>query len=261
MKLFVRSYGEGYPLLILHGMFEMSDNWVLYAKHWAKKYKVIIPDLRNHGRSPHSPELTYEAMARDIKELLDELGIEKTKVVGFSMGGRLAMYMAQKYPGLFEKMVIIDISPREYTESEFFKQLTCVENFRKLVHFDPSQYKTRQEVEQALKEFLPNPKLTPLIVKNIKHENGKFAWKVNIKAIEENFDKLREQVIAPNKKITVPTLFVKAGNSHYIGDKDKELLEKTFENYKIETIEKASHFLPIEKPEVLKKIIDGYFEE
>ena len=86
MKLFYREYGSGKPLLILHGLFGLSDHWISIAKALLPGYRVIIPDLRNHGQSPHNPEMNYEVMTGDLLELLSDLNISEISVLGHSMG-------------------------------------------------------------------------------------------------------------------------------------------------------------------------------
>ncbi len=123
MKLFYRKYGEGKPLIITHGLFGMSDNWIPVAKKLAEHFKVYLPDMRNHGRSPHSEIHTYKAMSNDLFEFIEDKNIEKAIFVGHSMGGKTVLQFAEKFPERVKKMIIIDISPAEYIPSdEFFKR-------------------------------------------------------------------------------------------------------------------------------------------
>lgn len=85
MKLHVREMGEGFPLVILHGLFGFSDNWQTHAKKLAAYYRVVLVDLRNHGHSPWSDEFSYQLMVNDLKELVDDLGIQKMHLLGHSM--------------------------------------------------------------------------------------------------------------------------------------------------------------------------------
>ncbi len=110
MQLFNRKYGEGEPIIILHGLFGLSDNWVSIAKKLSNDYQIDVPDLRNHGNSPHSDEFSYDVLADDIIDFLESHSIEKANIIGHSMGGKTAIQIAAKRPGIINKLVIIDES-------------------------------------------------------------------------------------------------------------------------------------------------------
>ena len=118
MKLFYRHFGVGAPIIILHGLFGLSDNWVTHAKRIAEKFSVYLPDLRNHGQSPHSPTFNYAAMADDLYEFIDEHKLKNPVIIGHSMGGKVAMWFALEYPDLLEKLIVVDISPAKYADRD-----------------------------------------------------------------------------------------------------------------------------------------------
>ncbi|MCX6285110.1 MAG: alpha/beta fold hydrolase, partial [Bacteroidetes bacterium] len=66
MKLFCRQFGNGPPLVILHGLFGISDNWVSIARVLGEQYTVYVPDLRNHGQSPHSAVFNFNVLEDDL---------------------------------------------------------------------------------------------------------------------------------------------------------------------------------------------------
>ena len=82
MKLFYREFGSGIPLIILHGLYGSSDNWVSIARSLSKDFRVIIPDQRNHGLSPQSKVHTYESMSSDLDELVRDLKLTKFLLIG-----------------------------------------------------------------------------------------------------------------------------------------------------------------------------------
>jgi pimeloyl-ACP methyl ester carboxylesterase len=98
MKLHYQESGTGLPLLIIHGLFGSADNWRSMAKYFSRFYRVISVDLRNHGRSPHSDEQSFDLMARDMVELCDELQLDEVNVLGHSLGGKVAMCFAEMQP-------------------------------------------------------------------------------------------------------------------------------------------------------------------
>ena len=98
MKLFYRKFGEGPPLVILHGLYGSSDNWVSIAKKIGDSFTVYLPDQRNHGQSPHSDTHDYNSMRDDLFEMVSELRIKKFFLAGHSMGGKTAIAFAAKWP-------------------------------------------------------------------------------------------------------------------------------------------------------------------
>ena len=115
MKLNFKKLGEeGKPLLILHGLFGSSDNWGTLGKEFSKNNSVYLIDLRNHGRSPHSNEMTYSDMANDLLELIKDESIISPTILGHSMGGKVALMFAKNYPEYLEKLIVADIGLKAY---------------------------------------------------------------------------------------------------------------------------------------------------
>src|SRR5262245_25108709 len=114
MRLNFCCCGEGFPLLILHGLFGSSDNWRILSKTFEQHYKVFALDLRNHGSSPHDNDASYPAMARDIAEFFDEQQFGEAFILGHSMGGKAAMQFANDFPQRVRRLVVADIAPRTY---------------------------------------------------------------------------------------------------------------------------------------------------
>ena len=122
MDLFYREYGspgERPPLVFLHGLFGSSANWRGIARRFESDHHVVVPDLRNHGRSPHSDEVSYVAQVADVVSLLDRLGIAAGVLVGHSMGGKVAMQLALSRPDRVAGLVCVDIAPVDYPLDRF----------------------------------------------------------------------------------------------------------------------------------------------
>ena len=110
MKLFYREFGSGQPVIILHGLFGQSDNWVTVARRIADQFHVYIPDQRNHGQSPHASVHSFPAMADDLSVFIEEHNIVNPIIIGHSMGGKTAMTYALENAGAVKKLIVIDIS-------------------------------------------------------------------------------------------------------------------------------------------------------
>ncbi|HQQ11758.1 MAG TPA: alpha/beta fold hydrolase [Bacteroidales bacterium] len=117
MKLFFRRYGRkgDQPLIILHGLFGISDNWVTFGRRIADEgFDVIIPDQRNHGLSPHSDVFNYLALTDDLTELIEDEQIINPILLGHSMGGKVAMRFTLEFPELVNRLIVVDISLKAY---------------------------------------------------------------------------------------------------------------------------------------------------
>ena len=113
--LYSKIEGEGKPLLILHGYLGMSDNWkTLSSQYASESFQVHALDLRNHGRSFHSDEFSYEVMVQDVLDYCQGNNLESVSIIGHSMGGKVAMFFATKYPEMVGKLIVADIGPKYY---------------------------------------------------------------------------------------------------------------------------------------------------
>ena len=95
-ELNFKLFGQGDPIVILHGMFGMLDNWQLIAKQLAADYMVYAVDLRNHGRSPHSDEFGYDIMVEDLHHFMEENWLHHAHLIGHSMGGKVMKAIMEK---------------------------------------------------------------------------------------------------------------------------------------------------------------------
>ena len=259
MKLYYRKFGQGKPLFILHGLFGLSDNWATVGKMLAEHgsaslttgFEVYLIDLRNHGNSPHTNEWTYQAMANDIVELMDDLQINQQILLGHSLGGKVAMQFASLYPEKLEKLIVVDMAPKDYPGNQFGF-------IEKLLSLDLSEMKSRKEVEVGLKKIITDNATVQLLLKNIQwSENRKqeavaggslLEWKFNLKVIAENQNKIGETFSIKNK-IDTPTLFIRGERSKYILDEDIAEIKKIFSNSEFKTIAGAGHWVHADKPE------------
>ncbi|MDP3431510.1 MAG: alpha/beta fold hydrolase [Bacteroidota bacterium] len=151
MKLFFREEGEGFPIVIVHGLYGSSDNWLTVGKKLSARFKVYMIDQRNHGRSPNSEEHSYEALKNDLAEFFDQHKIEKAIVMGHSMGGKTAMCFAADYPERIEKLIVVDIAPKNYfllnDESQYFLHKNILQA---MLEIEFSRMESRKEVENYL---------------------------------------------------------------------------------------------------------------
>lgn len=249
MKLFYRKFGEGQPLIILHGLFGQSDNWNSLAKQFAEQgFEVYAVDQRNHGLSPHSDVWDYKAMSNDIFELIKEHELKNVILLGHSMGGKTAMQFAIDYPQYLEKLVVADIAPKYYPmhHQGVLQALQAV---------DFNVVKTRKEVEAVLSEYITDFGTKQFLLKNIFWiDDTEMAWRFNLKVIIQQIENVGQEVdhighaTPVDKSSDVSTLFLRGEHSNYILDEDLDLIQELFPNSILQTIEGAGHWLHAEKP-------------
>ena len=241
MKLHVREMGQGFPLIILHGLFGFSDNWQTHAKKFASYYRVILVDLRNHGHSPWSEEFSYQIMVDDVKELIDNLGIRKMHLLGHSMGGKVAMLFAQQYTAYLDKLIVVDIGMKAYPMHH--------QHILAGMHsIDLSVITARSQAEAILKEHIDSDGVRQFLLKNLYwKDKGKLAWRMNISVLEREMSEILAAL--PEKETFVPTLFIRGALSNYILDDDFAEIEEWFPEAEIVTIENAGHWVHAEAPE------------
>lgn len=256
MKLFFRSIGSGNPLIILHGLFGVSDNWVTLGRQFSERFHVIIPDLRNHGRSPHSHLFDFSSMEQDVLELIEEETSGKVILMGHSLGGRIAVNLALHYPAFFRKLVIVDISLRKYPPQR--EHLDLIEAMQSL---DLTNLRSRSEIEKLLRERIPSVKLRQFLLKNVYwRERGQLAWRLNLPVISKSLPAIFEGGIAPGT-FTGPTLFIRGERSPYIRDADLKAIHEKFPGATVRTIEGATHWVHADNPGEFYRVVTPFLED
>jgi len=260
MKLFHRIYGNGPPLIILHGLYGSSDNWVTIARILSDSFTVILPDQRNHGQSPHSEIHDYNSMRDDLFELVSDLSIKKFFLAGHSMGGKTAISFALKWPEMLNGLLIADISPftTETGRDSAFSQHS--EILRAILSIDLQKISNREQAEKLLSERISSAKVRGLILKNLQRVSANsFAWKLNPQSLMKNLDKITEGVERShsfNQQITgFPVIFLKGSESDYIPKEDFNDIMKVFPAAEIIEIPGAGHWIQADKPEEVVKYL------
>ncbi|GAB3703533.1 alpha/beta fold hydrolase [Spirosoma flavus] len=254
MKLFFRQVGEiGPAIVILHGIFGSSDNWLTISKTIASQgYRVFLVDQRNHGQSPRADENDYQSMAADLREFLIDHQLDAPILIGHSMGGKTVMQYAMLYGDTYQKLVIVDIAPKFYPVHH-------AELVRGLKAIDLASIKSRNEADAVLSQYEPILTVRQFLLKNLyRNEQGVFAWRLNLPVIERELHGIGEELTNP-RIVTEPTLFIRGSESPYILDEDIPAIKRIFPNVTIETIAGAGHWVQAEKPaefvEILMKFV------
>jgi esterase len=250
MQLNFRKYGEGPPIVILHGLFGMLDNWHTVSKMLAASFQVFAVDQRNHGQSPHSDEFDYHVLAQDIRDFLGEHGIRSTSILGHSMGGKTAMRVALKFPELVEKLIVVDIAPRAYTSlhDEILEALTSLQLHR---------FASRNAIDAELGNKVPDAAVRQFLMKNLaRDENGTFLWKMNLPVIAKNYGRILEG-IETQSSFLKSSLFIRSRKSSYIREQDIPEIKRLFPYSSFAGFE-TGHWVHAEAPEQLTRTVTDF---
>lgn len=247
-----RIVGAGKPLLILHGYFGMGDNWKSHANKLAEDgFEVHLIDQRNHGRSFHADAFDYELLVGDLYNYIQHHNLEKVDLLGHSMGGKTVMLFATEYPELVNKLVVADISPRNYPphHHDILAALNSV---------DFSKLTSRNSIDEKLAELIPEVGVRQFLLKNVyRKTKDELAFRFNLQSLTEN----NKEVGVALPSFTVfegETLFLRGGNSGYITTEDEPLIKAHFPNAIIKTIANAGHWLHAENPNDFYKELIGF---
>lgn len=251
MDLNFKSFGQGPPLVILHGLFGTLDNWQTLGKRWAEEFTVFLVDQRNHGRSPHEAGIDYPSMAADLKAFLEDNWIYETHVLGHSMGGKTAMQFALDYPEMVDKLVVVDIAPRAYPGGH-------EDIFEALLALDLAALGERSEADALLAKSIPQRGVRQFLLKNLtRTREGGYAWKMNLPVIYEHYAAILANVRAA-EPFAGPTLFVRGGQSDYVSDADWPAAQALFPQARLETVAGAGHWVHAERPEELYGLVKDF---
>ncbi|MEQ8517911.1 MAG: alpha/beta fold hydrolase [Cytophagales bacterium] len=252
MELFYRKHGEGRNIIILHGLFGSSDNWMTIAKMLADEYTVWTIDQRNHGQSPHSDDFTYEAMAGDLMEFIEDHNIHDPYLIGHSMGGKTVIEFLIRGHLIVPGAIIADIGPKAYPvhHQKILDGLNSI---------DIEKAKGRKEIEDQLKAYISEFGIRAFLLKNVKRkEDGSYEWSVNLPVITEQIENVGKGY-SDNHIYQGEVLFLRGGKSEYIKDEDFKFIKKIFPKAELETIENSGHWLHAEQPEPFVEIVRNHF--
>ena len=171
----MRSFGQQNPetILVLHGFFASSRNWRKISECLCAKYHVYALDLRNHGNSPHHPQMDYPAMTEDVLRFMDTHLLTDSHVMGHSMGGKVAMWLALNHPRRIDKLIVADIAPKAYQHS-FDKIINALQMLPII------ELENRKQAEVLLAETIPQLEYRQFLLQNLLLVNGSYQWRVDL---------------------------------------------------------------------------------
>jgi len=248
MDLSSQIVGEGEPLVILHGLFGSARNWGAICRALGDIRQVHALDLRNHGSSPWSDEMSYEAMAEDVADYIAKRGLAPCDMLGHSMGGKTAMHLALTQPELIERLIVVDIAPVGYIRESFPEYVAAMKRV------DLSRTTRRADVDAELAPAIPVDSLRAFLLQNLVSEHGHFHWRINLDGIGPNLPAI---IGFPEHHggFSSPTTFLAGERSDYIRPRDEAVIKALFPHSKLIEIGNSGHWPHAEQPEKFLKLV------
>ncbi|MEW8027786.1 MAG: alpha/beta fold hydrolase [Candidatus Thiodiazotropha sp.] len=253
LALHFREFGkpERPVLCLLHGLFGSANNWMGIVKYLQHDFRIITPDLRNHGRSPHHEGMDYALMAGDLLELFDQLGLSGVNLLGHSMGGKVAMWLSLQQPERIEKLVVADIAPVAYEHR--FDGI-----FEGLCGLPLGKIKHREDADRLLAEWVADKDVRQYLLQNLVKRNGDWSWRFNLDILRKAISHL-SGFPEPGRRIFAgEVLFIHGERSDYVRDAYRERMGKLFPHYRQRMLHDAGHWLYAEQPQYFAQAVKSF---
>nr|CAD7203099.1 unnamed protein product [Timema douglasi] len=260
--------GNDNPIIIMHGLLAVQpiarvtiQPPIMLLSVRKNVFQVIAVDARNHGDSPHTPELSYKHMASDVRLLINELQIRQASLIGHSMGGRVMMYFALTYPDIIDKLVVVDISPVRVSPGltvmpEYFAAMKSVN-----LDINTSLSVVRKKANHQLSKYISDEGVRQFFLTNlVEGEKGHYKWRINLDSISNNFGQIANFPSFGNT-FDKPTIFIGGANSDYIKPEDQPAIECLFTFSRFEYIDGASHWVHADKPHEFVLLVTNFLKE
>lgn len=240
---------DSVPLIIGHGLFGSARNWGVIARRLATRRDVIAIDQRNHGTSPRTTTHSYADLADDLAEVIQSHG-GVADVLGHSMGGKAAMYLALTQGQLLRKLVVADIAPVAYSHD----QSRHIHAMRAL---DLHNISTRGEADRRLAEAVEDPSLRAFFLQSLDLGVEPAVWRLNLDVLEASMS----QIVGWPQVEGVfdgPTLFVTGADSSYVLPDSRDAIRQLFPKAQFAKIPGAGHWLHAERPREFEQAVEVF---
>lgn len=253
IDLYYREEGDpqAKPLILLHGLFGSSANWMGIARRLESTWRIIIPDLRNHGRSPHVASMSYQQMAEDLISFMNRLEISAAHMIGHSMGGKLAMTLALEYGDRVNRLVVADAAPVSYAHR--FDAI-----FNGLQAIDLNRLSSRQEADQLLSETVESDATRQYLLQNLVKQSAGWSWRFNLVELAREIESIAGFPELGGQSFPGDVLLIYGGQSPYVKTEYLPVIHTFFPFARTRMLAGAGHWIYAEQPEQFTQIVKSF---
>jgi pimeloyl-ACP methyl ester carboxylesterase len=241
--------GDGPPVVFLHGLFGNARNFGTFQRALAGRFRVIALDMRNHGASPHAPDMRYPVLAGDVLETLEALGALPAAVIGHSMGGKAAMAAALMRPEAVTRLLVADIAPVVYQHGN-----AAVVEAMQAVPLTPEL--ARAQADAALVGAVPDPAVRLFLLQNLRF-GASPAWRIGLAEIAAAIPDL-EGWVPLDGVYEGPALFVTGARSDYVQPGHRAAIRMLFPKARFVSVKNAGHWLHADNPAAFLAVLEAF---
>jgi esterase len=264
------------PIVFVHGLFGSIENLGMIIRLLKDEFSIYAIDLPNHGRSKHTIDTSLESMAAAMLNWMDSVGLDCVDLVGHSLGGKVCMELALRYPDRVNRLIVADIAPVAYPRrhDDVFEAYRAV---------DLDKITSRTDADVLMSPYLALASTRSFLLKNLEKNTNNtstnstdaptdktgnmdapqsaWRWRVNFDALEAGYS----NIISANTTIctpfTKPVLFIKGENSDYIMPEHQESILALFPNAGVKVISNTEHWLHAQKPEIFAGLVRRFLSQ
>lgn len=236
-------------IVLLHGLFGSMDNLGTLARDLSLDYQVLQVDMRNHGLSPHSDEMSYACMAQDVLDTLNAYDLPGVMIIGHSMGGKAAMAFSMLAPERLAGLIIIDIAPVNYQTRHpdaLFNAIQAVSR---------AGVNSRNQAAQIMEQFIADRDIMMFLLKSF--QAGE--WRFNVPVLQAQYSKITGWQTLP--AWLHPVLFIRGEQSDYLEAGYQPALLAQFPRAQVCSVPDSGHWVHAQKPMKVIALIRDYLRQ
>ena len=261
VKLHVTTIGSGpAPVVFLHGFLGQGKNLATAARDVSDLATSLLVDAPNHGRSGWTEHFDYLQLADIIADELRSRGAAERPVVlaGHSMGGKIAMCLALRHPGLVARLAVVDVSPVDYGHVEFLARLLDA-----MLALDLSVLGSRGQADEALTGAIPDGMIRDFVLQNLRRTDGCYpawGWRSNLRMLRAELDRMSGFPDMGAARWDGPVLWIAGTGSDYVQNRHAPAMRALFPHAHLVRVEGAGHWVHAARPQAFAQVLRAFLQ-